>query len=334
MPIQTNNNLMIYVLNVAQADTSIIISPEGNIIIIDATRPDKLVDLLKNLGLRRRGTIAELIITHPHVDHFSGASRLLEYYNIRSVTLAPFWNKYGEGPPSYRSLVNEIEKKGMPVDFISGYSRFYPDKASVVSSSGQANIDLYAMYLELLGPPNSLVGGLERGGELDPNHLSIMARLNWRTFRMVFAADAQMENWAYFDQERMLEQKCNILRSAHHGSCNGTQWERLKRLSPKYVIVSSNPMKKDHLPDLIGTAIFAKYSISKTSGRSGNIVALTSATGSIKITVPNQGRYRLEFFKDEPDDNIDLSKAKGLTWSSNPTNWQTMLSYNASDFYE
>jgi len=49
---------------------------------------------------------------------------------------------------------------------------------------------------------------------------------------MILAGDAQMENWAAFDQEGLLEDPCAVLKSAHHGSSNGTQWERLRRLEP------------------------------------------------------------------------------------------------------
>lgn len=330
MPVQPSGNLTIYVLNVSQADTSVIITPQGNILIIDAVRPDKLVNLLGDIGLNDNDEIAELIITHPHVDHFSGANRLIDKYNIKSVTLSPFWNKYGTGPPSYRTMINEIERKRIPVDFISGYSRFYPDTDSY---STQSNIDPKDFYIELLGPSNNLIGGLERCGNLDTNHLSIMSRLNWKNFRMIFAADAQMENWACFDQEGMLESNCNILRTAHHGSCNGTQWERLYRLKPRCVIVSANPDKSHNLPDLIGTSIFAKYSLHNSSNEPKKIVALTSSTGSIRITKSYQGRYKLECFKEEPDDYIDINTPKNLSWSSNPTDWETLLSDNARNFY-
>ena len=76
----TDRTLTIYILNVGQADTSVIITPNGEYVIIDAARPDKLVNLLENIGLKKGEPIHELIITHPHLDHFCGTNRLLEEY--------------------------------------------------------------------------------------------------------------------------------------------------------------------------------------------------------------------------------------------------------------
>jgi hypothetical protein len=44
---------------------------------------------------------------------------------------------------------------------------------------------------------------------------------------MVNSGDTQMESWSSFDQERMLEDKCQVPGAAHHGSANGIQWERI-----------------------------------------------------------------------------------------------------------
>ena len=44
-----DGNLHVYMLSVGQADTSVIISPEGRVVVIDATRPTKLLQLLDDL---------------------------------------------------------------------------------------------------------------------------------------------------------------------------------------------------------------------------------------------------------------------------------------------
>jgi competence protein ComEC len=325
-----NETLTIYALNVGQADTSVIVTPKNNLVIIDAVRPDKLVYLLDDIGFPETSDIQELIITHPHLDHFSGANRLLKDYTVQSVTLAPFWNAYGAGPPTYRKMINKIEEENCPVDFISGYGRIYPEGALDTSDTSNPLFDTESIFIELLGPPNSMISQLERGDKLDTNHLSIMARLNWKNFKMVFAGDAQMENWSHFDSEGMLSEKCNILRSSHHGSCNGTQWERIDRMNPKYVIISSNPEKKHHLPDLVGTSIFAKYEVSDTS----KVVALTKDTGSLKITVTDGTIDSVQFLGDSYDQNIQSLQGTTLTAANNPTDWKSLLDNSTQKIYD
>ncbi|MCJ7619601.1 MAG: hypothetical protein MUP64_05225, partial [Anaerolineae bacterium] len=143
-----------------------------------------------------------------------------------------------------------------------------------------------------------------------------LARLNYGRFSMVFAADAQMENWAHYDREGLLEQSCDVLKAAHHGSKRGTQWERLERLAPKLVIVSSDPAATHELPDLVGSAIFLEYDEDED-----HTVALTSEAGTIKITVDAAGFYDVVSFGEGPDDLIS-----GLLPAPLPqTDWASIL---------
>ena len=283
-------DLEIYVLNVGQADTSIIRTPRDNIIVIDAVKPRKVKDLVDRI--KPDGEISHLIVTHPHLDHYAAVSRLLLEYHVQKVTLAPFW--YEAGTPGYHKIINRIHEQQTPVHFLSGYERIYPDGGTYPAYQDRP-------YVELLGPPNNVLQDLDDSNALTPNHLSIIARLTYGEFGMVFAADAQMENWAHYDREGMLEKKCDVLKAAHHGSRRGSQWERLERLAPKLVIVSSDPERGHELPDLIGSVIFLEYG----RGR-GRTVALTSQTGTIKIVIDNpaSGHYQVVCYGEGPTEAV------------------------------
>ena len=71
--------------------------------------------------------------------------------------------------------------------------------------------------------------------------------------------------WGFFDEERLLEDKCQVLQASHHGSKNGTQWERIERFNPSAIVVSSDPDGKHMLPDLVGSAIFRSMIVSMES---------------------------------------------------------------------
>ena len=309
MPINTNGNLRIFTLNVGQADTSVIVTPKGNVILIDAVKPKKLTNLLSQLGLQDGESISRLIITHPHRDHYSGVARLLNTYEIGAVTLSSVW-RYSEDKPGYNTIINEIDSKGIPLAFLSGYTQVYPDG----SPFREANTPC----IELLGPSNGMIEELEEAGELDTNHRSIIARLDWQNFIMVIAADAQMENWAHFDREQLLDRPCAVLRAAHHGSANGTQLERLDRLEPEHVYVSSDPDGSHELPDLIGCATFLRYS------KKAPVVALTSDTGSIKTEVEPSGRYTAYCFGEGASENVPLGSEQELTAAIKPTDWDAL----------
>jgi len=311
--------LHVYMLSVGQGDATVIVSPDGNVLIIDAMRPTKVLKLLEDLG--GDGSIEHLVVTHPHGDHFSGCNRLASELDIREATVAPFWHEFGMGPQTYRRLIGRLDDQSTKVTFLSGYGRWYPDGAMTVPPPGQdPQIDPDRPFLELLGPTNGLVRLLENANVFQTNHLSIMSRLTWRSFRMISAGDAQMENWSFFDHEHMLEDKCRILRAAHHGSANGTQWERIDRLSPSELIVSSDPESTHDLPDLCGAAIFAEF-----DRGDGRIAAITKDTGTIHLRVTASGQRTLRMYGDLPEENIDLAAAVPLTQTSNPTDWKALL---------
>ena len=142
---------------------------------------------------------------------------------------------------------------------------------------------------------------------------------------MVVAGDAQMETWAHFDSEQMLDDSCAVLRAAHHGSANGTQFERIDRLSPSAIVISSDPDGKDDIPDLIGSAVFLRYA----SRSAQPLVALTDnqdavKTGSIKIDVRPTGSFDIFHYGDQKEQNINLQNETPLDVGPNPTDWRAL----------
>jgi competence protein ComEC len=319
MAATADGNLHVYMLSVGQGDTSVIVSPEGNVLVIDVMRATKVLRLLNDLG--NDNNIEHLVITHPHSDHFSGGNRLATDRTILEATVAPFWHEFGMGPRTYRRLMGRLDDQNTSVTFLSGYSRWYPDGALTTPAPGQdPQVDPDRPFLELLGPTNGLVRTLEEANVFETNHLSIMSRLTWRNFRMISAGDAQMENWSFFDHERMLVEDCQVLRAAHHGSANGTQWERIDRLSPSRVIVSSDPDATHDLPDLSGAAIFAMF-----DNEDGQLATITRNTGTIHLRVTPGGTRTLRMYGDTPAGNIDLASATPLSEISNPTDWRALV---------
>ena len=310
MPINTNGHLWVFCLNVGQADTTIVATPRGKLIIVDAVKPDKTERLLSDLGLVANDHINYLVVSHPHSDHYSAVQRLVNNYRIDHVTLSSLW-EFDEDKPGYNNIINLIEDRGIPVTYLSGYMQYYPDDTPFR--------DPETACLELLGPSNQLVQDLQQARKLNTNHRSVMVRLQWRGFSMVIAADAQMENWAHFDAEQMLDLPCDVLRAAHHGSPRGTQFERIERLAPEYVIVSSDPDHDDHLPDLVGCASFVKY-----AGKSSHpVVALTHETGTIQLDVNVTGNLIARRYGESIYDNINLGNPQPLV--SNSTDWDALL---------
>ena len=323
--------LNIFILDVGQGDTSIIQTPSGKIIVIDAYVKEKIQNIFKK-QLNDTKQIETLVITHPHVDHFQAADYFLDNnFTIEKVILPPFWLKSGYGSVSYQSLINLFLKNhDIEVEFLSGYMRLYPDLGSSLGGTFAPG-SMGQLYFELLGPCQRMLNDMYDINEINPNHLSIISRFVWcssaddkdpANFSMIFAADAQMENWAAFDREGMLK-KCKILRAAHHGSKNGTQWERLERLAPDYTIISSDPDGKDNIPDLVGCATFLEHEC-----KSKKKVYMTKDTGTMKIEVEQTAAgfsYKFYSFKNSGTKTDDFSTPPTIfSGSSYQTDWKQL----------
>jgi len=325
MAATADGDLHVYMVSVGQGDTTVIVSPQGKLIVIDAMRPAKIIDLLTGLGFD--GTIEHLVVTHPHADHFGGANRLADDLTIRHATVAPFWHEFGMGPATYRTLIGRFDEDDVSTTFLAGYSRLYMDGPMTAPVPGESpEVDPDAPFLELLGPTNGLVRLLEDANVFNTNHLSIMTRLAWRGFRMISTGDCQMENWGFFDHERLMEDGCQVLRASHHGSPNGTQWERINRLSPSVVVVSSDPGAGHHLPDLTATAIFAKW-----NSFDSQMAVITRDAGTIHLTVDAAGNRSLKMFHDTPTGTVDLTNGDPLDADTNPTDWAALLADRVAD---
>ena len=322
MVINPDGELHIYSLNVGQGDTTVVVTPNGNVAIIDAFRSNKLFNFLVDLGVEDE--IEHLVITHPHSDHFSGANRLLNDFRIAQAIFAPAWHEFGLGPATYRTLIDNIDAppNSGNITFLSGYKRWYPDNL-LITPNGASNpiLDENAPYLEFLGPTNALINELEASSNFNTNHLSIIARITWNNFRMIVSGDAQMENWDFFRREGLMRESCNILRCAHHGSKNGTQWELIDRLDPSYVIVSSDPTRGHNLPDLASTGIFLSY-----DNNNSKTVVLTRDSGTIHVRSANgSNRPIIEFYGDTFDQNVDLNNPTRLTHASELSDFEDLL---------
>lgn len=309
--------LELYVLSVGQADTTIIKTPGGNIIVIDAVRTDKMRCVLKRIMKGMSGEIAHLIVTHPHDDHYDAATDLLEEFSIRHVVLPPLLPDVSY-KPGYLDIINMCDdlQPETQLRFIAGHECIYPDGVGIPEKERPE--------LHLLGPTNNLLARLQRANKLKENHYSIISRLRLGRFAMVFAADAQMENWETYDSEELLRGTCRVLRASHHGSKNGTQPERLERLSPSLVVISSQPDGKHKLPDLVGSATFLKY-----NKYASKRVVMTSDTGTIRIEVTRQGGiYRTYSYGEDFD--VDIVPWDDETNTVPDTDWKTLLDSRSS----
>ena len=109
--LNTTENLVVHFIDVGQGDATLIQTPGGKSILIDAGERhmgSKVVSYIKSLGI---DTIDLLIGTHPHADHIGGLEEVINNFNIGMVSMP----KVTHTSRGYEDLLLTIQNKKLSV---------------------------------------------------------------------------------------------------------------------------------------------------------------------------------------------------------------------------
>lgn len=217
---ETARGMTVKMLNVGQGDAILIETPEQTVLIdtSDLDEQDKLRAELQKTGVKR---IDKLILTHPHADHIGGVEGVvLKDYEVGEV--------YDNGMPSkskiyirYMKLLKQknIKRHGLTagdeLDLGGGvkFKVFAPEKAVVEKGSKTTE-------------------------NHDPNNESVVGKLIFGDFAMMFTGDAEKAEEEPMVQAYGSELKSTILKAGHHGSKTSSSAVFLKAVSPEAVLIS------------------------------------------------------------------------------------------------
>ncbi len=250
-PPKPSGELQVHVLDVGpvEGDAILIISPTGKSVLIDAGDAGKgkvVLDALKRYKVER---LDYLIATHPHPDHLGGADEVLNGTKVANVidngvdlsTPAP-------PTPAKTSKGKAAQPPAPKKSKVKTVTGFFDEYQSALKLSGAQyekaepgkKYDLGGgAFLTVLGPtePFFTKEQMKAGGN-DTNANSIVLRLDYGDFSMLFMGDAESQT-----EERMLGKKdldleAKVIKVAHHGSKYATSENFIKRVQPQTVIIS------------------------------------------------------------------------------------------------
>ncbi|MCK9603040.1 MAG: MBL fold metallo-hydrolase [Candidatus Omnitrophica bacterium] len=215
----------------------------------------KLVDYLQTNNVT---AIKHLLITHPHLDHLSGAFFIIPKFKIG--------NFYDNG---YN--LNTTDD-----DIFTWYSKILRQNKNYKTLKEKENLKLGDITLEVLWPP-------EQFQDKNPNNNSLVIMLNYKGFRCLLAADID-----YAIENELLKRNAglaaDVLKVAHHGAEDAYSKEFIKKLKPKFAIISVDKDNRRGYPaqrilDLLKAENITLYR--------------TDKNGSITITVDDKSNYKI-----------------------------------------
>jgi beta-lactamase superfamily II metal-dependent hydrolase len=243
LPPPSGKELQVHMLDVGQGDSILIISPEGKSVLIDAgdTGRGKIVlDALQRYNVNQ---LDYFIATHAHADHIGGADEVINATKVLNVIDS------GVVPPSRSSSDNGNKnakpKTGKTVELPT--TKSYLDFLEAVKKNGSNYVhaepdtkyDLGGgAVLTVLAPiqPFFTKDQLRSGGN-EPNANSVVVRLDYGDFSMLFTGDAEAQT-----EERMMNKGENVsakvLKVGHHGSKYASSENFLKSVKPEIALIS------------------------------------------------------------------------------------------------
>ena len=227
----TNNDhrLHITMLSVGQAESLLVRLPDGSTLLVDGggylhdTGHDFGQRLLAPaLGALHVSRVDTMIATHNHPDHSGGLP-----FIIRNFPVGEFWS----GSEILPEIQSELKNRAVPKRTVSA--------GDVITLPGP-------VVITVLSPFKSVNGALG-SDESSVNEQSLVFRLSYGAFSMLFCADAGFEA----EQQilaRQLELKSTVLKVGHHGSRFSTATEFLGRVQPGLALISAGKGNRFGLP--------------------------------------------------------------------------------------
>jgi len=251
-PPASGGELTIRILDVGpiNGDSILITSPAGKTVLIDAgdtTKGKAVVEALKRNNIQQ---IDYFIATHPHPDHIGGAAEVFKAVKVLNVIdngQPPSVPQLAAPPSSKQKDTKKPPPPTSKTTKTNSLTKFYDDYKAAVSSSGAhyenakpgTKYDLGGGALLLILAPSEpffTKDKMTTGGN-EPNANSIVARLDYGSFSMMLAGDAE-EQTEHRLLTKELDLRSRVLKIGHHGSKYATSKDFLERVQPEVAIVS------------------------------------------------------------------------------------------------
>jgi competence protein ComEC len=191
-------------------------------VLLDAgDRPARVLAALRRYDV---DTLAALILSHPHADHYGGMPAVLAAVPVRAFVIG--------GTPhaavTYSRLLAAVAARHIPV---------------ITVDSGVRTLTLVTAQdttiLTLIAPPPSCRTLASNAGD-DVNDCSVGVRLTHGSFRMLLPGDAETAELAWWMDAHPVLLAADVLKAGHHGSDNATTAPWLDAVHPRAVIISAN----------------------------------------------------------------------------------------------
>ena len=253
---QTPPTLKVHFVDVGQGDGVLIQSPSGQNVVYDSgENPTLMRDYLTSLGI---SDVNLVIASHNHADHIGGLAEILRLFR------PAFYMDNGVVATTqvYTRVLQAVAEAGSEV--------LEPTTRSI--ALGDAS-------LQVIEPPRII--------PWDQNDNSIPVIVNYGSFHLSLAGDAEEREWAWLlTHQATLLRKVQVHKSSHHGSAQGDTAAGLAKLGPEAVIVNVGEGNGYGHPNPAALQLYANQrAVVYRTDLNGTIIVEAQATGAYTVRV-------------------------------------------------
>ena len=251
----SNHNLRFHFIDVGQGDSSLIITPKGKTILIDAgdeAHAKKVVSYIREQGIEKLDLV---IATHPDADHIGGMDKVIKNFDIDVFAMPDVSAKTNQ----YKQIQRELKTKKM--------------KATRLYQGDEVQID-DDIDFEILSP----VKGKKYD---DTNEYSIVAKIVYKDTSFILMGDATMENEVDIINN-VPDIDIDVLKLGHHGSSTSSSDYFITKTSPNIAIISCGKNNKYGHPHQEVMRVLKKHGVTPYRTDEMGDIVITSDGKEIK----------------------------------------------------
>ena len=210
----TDAPLSIHVIDVGQGESILIKGPDKNML-IDAGESGNGLKICNYLKSQEVDKIDYLVATHPHSDHIGSMDYIISRrdIDIGKIVMGKLHESVTPTSPAYQSFLQAVKNKNMKIKITGSGDEYDLGDGCVV---------------KVLGPTEPVE---------DLNENSLVMKLNYKDFSMLFGGDTGIEAENKMISEG-IDVSADVMTAAHHGSSGSTSANYLKKVNPEYAVIS------------------------------------------------------------------------------------------------